>query len=106
LKTYPLRIFVKRVLLMRLAVVTVGAALIGGATTYFLKQQEIEKQVADLGRQAVSTLSVQVAALIKYQKVTPVEALHQVLAIVPEYLVEYRSGHFVFVQFYDRSGII
>jgi HD-GYP domain-containing protein (c-di-GMP phosphodiesterase class II) len=98
--------FVKRVLLMRLAIVTVGAALIGGATTYFLKQQEIEKQVADLGRQAVSTLSVQVAALIKYQKVTPVEALHQVLAIVPEYLVEYRSGHFVFAQFYDRSGTI
>ena len=106
MKTYPLRMFVKRVLLMRLAVVTVGAALIGGATTYFLKQQEIEKQVADLGRQAVSTLSVQVAALIKYQKITPVEALHQVLAIVPEYLVEYRSGHFVFAQFYDRSGII
>jgi HD-GYP domain-containing protein (c-di-GMP phosphodiesterase class II) len=106
LKTYPLRMFVKRVLLMRLAVVTVGVALIGGATTYFLKQQEIEKQVADLGRQAVSTLSVQVAALIKYQKVTPVEALHQVLAIVPEYLVEYRSGHFVFAQFYDRSGTI
>ena len=106
MKTYPLRMFVKRVLLMRLAVVTVGATLIGGATTYFLKQQEIEKQVADLGRQAVSTLSVQVAALIKYQKITPVEALHQVLAIVPEYLVEYRSGHFVFAQFYDRSGII
>ena len=106
MKTYPLRMFVKRVLLMRLAIVTVGAALIGGATTYFLKQQEIEKQVADLGRQAVSTLSVQVAALIKYQKVTPVEALHQVLAIVPEYLVEYRSGHFVFAQFYDRSGTI
>jgi HD-GYP domain-containing protein (c-di-GMP phosphodiesterase class II) len=85
---------------------TVGAALIGGATTYFFKQQEIEKQVSDLGRQAVSTLSVQVAALIKYQKVTPVEALHQVLAIVPEYLVEYRSGHFLFAQFYDRSGTI
>jgi HD-GYP domain-containing protein (c-di-GMP phosphodiesterase class II) len=98
--------FVKRVLLMRLAVVTLGAALIGGATTYFLKQQEIEKQVADLGRQAVSTLSVQVAALIKYQKVTPVEALHHVLAIVPEYLVEYRSGHFVYAQFYDGSGTI
>ena len=106
MKTYPLRMFVKRVLLMRLAIVTVGAALIGGATTYFFKQQEIEKQVADLGRQAVSTLSVQVAALIKYQKVTPVEALHQVLAIAPEYLVEYRSGHFVFAQFYDRSGTI
>ena len=106
MKTYPLRMFVKRVLLMRLALVTVGAALIGGATTYFLKQQEIEKQVADLGRQAVSTLSVQVAALIKYRNITPVEALHQVLAIVPEYLVEYRSGHFVFAQFYDRSGTI
>jgi hypothetical protein len=98
--------FVKRVLLIRLAVVTVGAALIGGATTYYLKQQEIEKQVADLGRQAVSTLSVQVAAFIKYQKSTPVEALHQVLAIVPEYLADYRSGQFIFAQFYDSSGTI
>jgi HD-GYP domain-containing protein (c-di-GMP phosphodiesterase class II) len=106
LRTYPLRMFVKRVLLIRLAVVTIGAALIGGATTYFLQQQQIEKQVVDLGRQAVSTLSVQVAALMKYQKVTPVEALRQVLAIGPEYLVEYRSGHFVFAQFYDRSGTI
>jgi HD-GYP domain-containing protein (c-di-GMP phosphodiesterase class II) len=106
LRTYPLRIFVKRVLLIRLSVVTIGIALIGGATTYFLQQQEIEKQVVDLGRQAVSTLSVKVAALIKYQKITPVEALRQVLATGPEYLAEYRSGHFVFAQFYDRSGTI
>lgn len=106
MRTYPLRMFVKRVLLIRLSVVAVGAALIGGATTYYLKQQEIKKQVADLGRQAVSTLSVQVAAFIKYQKSTPVEALHQVLAIVPEYLAEYRSGQFIFAQFYDSSGTI
>jgi HD-GYP domain-containing protein (c-di-GMP phosphodiesterase class II) len=106
LKTYPLRTFVKRVLLIRLAVVATGVALVGGATSYFLQEQQIENQVVDLGRQAVSTLSVQVAALMKYQKVTPVEALSQVLSIAPEYLVEYRSGHFVFAQFYDRSGTI
>ena len=106
MRTYPLRMFVKRVLLIRLAVVTVGAALIGGATAFFIQQQEIEKQVVDLGRQAVSTLSVQVAALMKYQKATPVEALRQVLSIAPEYLIEYRSGLFVLAQFYDRSGTI
>jgi HD-GYP domain-containing protein (c-di-GMP phosphodiesterase class II) len=104
LKTYPLRIFVKRVLLIRLAVVTIGAALLGGATTFFLKQQEIEKQVVDLGRHAVSTLSAQVAALMKYQKATPVDALRQVLSEGPEYLAEYRSGHFLLAQFYDSSG--
>jgi HD-GYP domain-containing protein (c-di-GMP phosphodiesterase class II) len=98
--------FVKRVLLIRLAVVTVGAALIGGATTFFLKQQGIEKQVVDLGRHAVSALSVQVAAIMKYQKAPPVEALRQVLAEGAEYLAEYRSGHFKFAQFYDRSGTI
>ena len=106
MKTYPLRMFVKRVLLIRLAGVAIGAALIGGAATFFLKHQEIEKQVVDLGRHAVSTLSVQVAALMKYQKATPVEALRQVLAEGPEYLAEYRSGHFLFAQFYDRSGTI
>jgi HD-GYP domain-containing protein (c-di-GMP phosphodiesterase class II) len=98
--------FVKRVLLIRLAIVTIGAALLGGATTFFLKHQEIEKQVVDLGRHAVSTLSVQVAALMKYQKATPVEALRQVLSEGPDYLAEYRSGHFMFAQFYDRSGAI
>jgi HD-GYP domain-containing protein (c-di-GMP phosphodiesterase class II) len=98
--------FVKRVLLIRLAVVTVGAALIGGATTFFFQQQGIEKQVVDLGRHAASALSVQVAALMKYQKATPVEALRQVLAEGAEYLAEYRSGHFVFAQFYDRSGAL
>jgi HD-GYP domain-containing protein (c-di-GMP phosphodiesterase class II) len=106
LKTYPLRMFVKRVLLIRLAVVTIGVALMGGATAYILQQQQIEKQVVDLGRQAISTLTVQVAALMKYKKVIPVEALRQVLSMVPEYLPDYRSGHFVFAQFYDPSGTI
>ena len=91
---------------MRLVVVTIGTALIGGAATYFLQQRQIEKQVLDLGRHAISSLSVEVAALIKYQIVTPVEALRQVLSIVPEYLVEYRSGHFVLAQFYNPSGTI
>jgi HD-GYP domain-containing protein (c-di-GMP phosphodiesterase class II) len=99
-------VFVKRVLLMRLAVVTVGAALIGGAVTFILKQQEIQKQVVDLGRHAVSTLSVQVASIMKCQKVTPIDALRQVLSNGPEYLAEYRSGHFAFAQFYDRSGTV
>jgi putative nucleotidyltransferase with HDIG domain len=94
------------VLLMRLAVVTVGAALIGGATTYFFKQQEIEKQVVDLGRHAVSTLSAQVADLIKYQQVAPIEALRHLLSLTPEYLIEHPSGHFMYAQFYDGSGNI
>ncbi len=106
MKTYPLRMFVRRVLLIRLAVVTLGVALAGAATTYLLQQQEIEKQVVDLGRQVLSTLSVQVAACMRYQNASPVEALRQILSIGPEYLVEYRSGHFVFAQFYDRSGTI
>jgi HD-GYP domain-containing protein (c-di-GMP phosphodiesterase class II) len=49
---------------------------------------------------------VQVAAIMKYQKAPPVEALRQVLAEGAEHLAEYRSGHFKFAQFYDRSGTI
>jgi hypothetical protein len=84
--------FVKRVLLIRLAIVTIGAALFGGATAFFLKQQEIEEQVVDLGRHAVSTLSAQVAALIKYQKATPVGAVRQVLPT--RTITAYRSTRF------------
>ena len=43
---------------------------------------------------------------MKRRKSTPVEALRQVLSTGPEYLADYRSGHFVFAQFYDRSGTI
>ena len=49
MKTYPLRVFVKRVLLVRLAVVTIGAALIGGAATFFLSNRRCKNRSWILG---------------------------------------------------------
>jgi hypothetical protein len=40
MKTCPLRIFVQRVLPMRLGVATVAIALIAGAVTYFVQREK------------------------------------------------------------------
>ncbi|MCU0605749.1 MAG: hypothetical protein MUC33_24200, partial [Desulfobacterales bacterium] len=86
MKTYPLRVFVKRVLLIRLGTATLALALITGAITYFVQQGRIEQQVADNGRQGINVLT------------------HRVMGIAEK--VAYRAGRFVWVQFYDRSGAV
>jgi HD-GYP domain-containing protein (c-di-GMP phosphodiesterase class II) len=104
LKTYPLRIFVKRVLLMRLAVATILIAGVVGAGTYFVQLDRIERQVVDIGRQGIAALTRRVMDIVEEQQVTPLAALNQALSATAEPAVDYRAGRFVFVQFYDRSG--
>jgi len=103
-KTYPLRIFVKRVLMMRLAAATILIACVVGVGTYFVQQDRIEQQVVDIGRQGIATLVRRVMDIAEDQQVTPLAALNQVLSASAETAVAYRSGRFVFVQFYDHSG--
>ena len=104
MKTYPLRIFVKRVLLMRLAVATILIACVVGVGTYFVQLDRIEQQVVDIGRQGIAALTRRVMDIVEEQQVTPLAALNQALSATAEPAAAYRSGRFVFVQFYDRSG--
>jgi HD-GYP domain-containing protein (c-di-GMP phosphodiesterase class II) len=106
MKTYPLRVFVKRVLLIRLAVATMVIALMAGAITYFVQQDRVEQQVADIGRQGIASLAGRVMDTVEKQKIAPLAALHLELATAAERSVSYRSGRFVFVQFYDRAGTV
>jgi HD-GYP domain-containing protein (c-di-GMP phosphodiesterase class II) len=106
MKTYPLRVFVKRVLLIRLGTATLALALITGAITYFVQQGRIEQQVADNGRQGIHALTHRVMDIAEKNQITPLAALHQVLTSGTDSPAAYRAGRFVWVQFYDRSGAV
>lgn len=106
MKTYRLKIFVRRILLMRLAAAALLLALIAGAVTYFYQKEQLSRQVADIGRQGIAALTRQVRETAERQKIEPLAALSQVLAAAAETPAAYRSGRFVFVQFYDRSGTV
>jgi HD-GYP domain-containing protein (c-di-GMP phosphodiesterase class II) len=106
LKTYPLRVFVKRVLLIRLGTATLALALITMAITYFVQQGRIEQQVADNGRQGINVLTHRVMDIAEKNQITPLAALHQVLTSGSDSPVAYRAGRFIWVQFYDRSGAV
>ncbi len=106
MKTYPLKIFVKRVLLIRLGVATLVLALTAGAVTFFFQQDQLSRQVADIGRQGIAILTRRVMDAVERQNIEPLAALPQVLAAAAETPAAYHSGRFVFVQFYDRSGTV
>jgi HD-GYP domain-containing protein (c-di-GMP phosphodiesterase class II) len=106
MKVHRLRTFVKRVLLLRIGAATVVIALVAGALTYFVQRDRLEREVADLGLQGIAALTRRVLDIVDQQQVTPLAALYQALAASAETPVSYRSGRFVFVQFYDRSGAV
>lgn len=106
MRTYPLRIFVKRILLMRLGAATLALALTAGAAAFFFQQDALSRQVSDLGRQGVAILTRRVLEAAGGQESEPLAALSHVLAEAAETPAVYRSGRFVFLQFYDRGGTL
>lgn len=106
MKTYPLRVFVKRVLLIRLGTATLAIALVTGAITYFVQRGRIEQQAADSGRQGINALTHRVMDIAEKNQITPLAALHQVLKSGVDSPAVHRAGRFVWVQFYDRSGAV
>jgi HD-GYP domain-containing protein (c-di-GMP phosphodiesterase class II) len=106
MKTYPLRVFVKRVLLIRLGTATLALVVITAVITFFFQRDRIEQQVADNGRQGINALTHRVMDIAERSQITPLVALHQVLKSGSDSPVAYRAGRFVWVQFYDRSGTV
>jgi HD-GYP domain-containing protein (c-di-GMP phosphodiesterase class II) len=104
MKARPLSVFVKRVLLMRLTTVTIVIAATAGSIAYVAQQSRVARQVADFGRQGITTLTRQVADILDARPMPPSEALILALKRSAESPATYRSGRFVWVQFYDRSG--
>ncbi len=101
-KTYPLHTFVHRVLVVRLAAASLVIAALVGAVSYAVQRTQVERDVADLGRRGVLALVETVHFVMERQKVDGVTALRDVLSGVRPAI--YRSGSFVSIEVYDRSG--
>jgi HD-GYP domain-containing protein (c-di-GMP phosphodiesterase class II) len=106
MKTYPLKVFVKRVLLMRLAVATMAIALMAGTIAYFVQRERLEQQVVDIGYQGTALLIHRVMDIVELRQIRPVEALHEILKTSAGSPVTHRSGRFALVQFYTPPGTV
>jgi HD-GYP domain-containing protein (c-di-GMP phosphodiesterase class II) len=105
MKTYPLREFIQKVLLVRLAVATAAIALIVGFFSYFAAAGRLSEQVADLGRRGAAVLVDQVRYEMEQRPTGALVALRAVLGRSEPPLV-YHAGRFVAVQVYDRTSSI
>jgi len=104
MKTYPLRTFVHRVLLVRLGIATVVIAAVVGLVSFAVQSAQIGREAVDLGRRGVLSLQEKVRFVMERQKTDPMTALREVLAGTQP--VVYRAGHFVYLQVYDRAGTV
>ncbi len=104
MKTFPLRVFVRRVLWIRLGLATLLMALLTGVATYFVQQERLTREVADIGRQGIAGLSRRVMELVDATSTDPVSALRQVLEASAASPATYDAGRFVIVQFHTPAG--
>jgi HD-GYP domain-containing protein (c-di-GMP phosphodiesterase class II) len=115
MKTYPLRKFVHRVLLIRLGIATLVLAAGVGLIAYTVQTAQIGREAVDLGRRGVSALQEKIRfemdrqqekirSAMEGKKFDPVNVLREVLA--GSQPVVYRSGRFVYLQLYDRQGTV
>jgi len=105
MKTYPLRIFVRRILVLRLGIATAIIAVTVAAAAYVSQQALLAREVADLGRRGVATLVERVRNVMDRERTDAVSALREVLARGTPPVV-YRAGRFVLFQVYDRSSAV
>jgi HD-GYP domain-containing protein (c-di-GMP phosphodiesterase class II) len=105
MKTYPLRTFVHRVLLVRLGIASAVIAIVVGLFTYGIQHSQIEREVVDLGRRGLLTLLEKARFVMERQQTDAVTALRDVLGRGDPPAV-YRAGRFVYVQVYDRASAV
>jgi HD-GYP domain-containing protein (c-di-GMP phosphodiesterase class II) len=113
MKTYPLRKFIHRVLIVRLGIATFVIAAAVGLISYAVQSAQIGREAVDLGRRGIFTLQEKVrseterqlekiGSLIEGKKIDPVQVLREVIE-QPTRPVVYRAGRFVYFQVYDRE---
>jgi HD-GYP domain-containing protein (c-di-GMP phosphodiesterase class II) len=116
MKTYPLRKFVHRVLLVRLGIATLALAAGAGLIAYTVQTAQIGREAVDLGRRGASALQEKIRfemerqqekirSLMEGEKIDPVNVLREVVGRGAPTTV-YRAGRFVYLQVYDREGTV
>lgn len=105
MKTYPLRKFIQRVLVVRLSIATAAIALVVGLITYGFQQLQLEREVADLGHRGVFSILEKARFVMEQQQTDAVSAVREVFKRGEPPLVN-RAGRFVYIQFYDHGSEI
>jgi HD-GYP domain-containing protein (c-di-GMP phosphodiesterase class II) len=105
MKTYPLRVFVHRVLLIRLGSAAVVIAAVVGLGAYLVQRSQLADEVVDLGRRGVRTLVDQVRATMDREHSDGLSALREVVGR-GERPVVYQAGRFAYFQIYDRASTV
>lgn len=116
MKTYPLRTFVQRVLIVRLGIAALAIAAVVGLVSYGVQTAQIGREAADLGRRGIIALQDRVRSETERQQerfrsqmegrnTDPVAVLREVIGQVAAPVV-YRAGRFVFFQVYDRERAV
>jgi HD-GYP domain-containing protein (c-di-GMP phosphodiesterase class II) len=104
MRTYPLRTFVRRVLLLRLAGVGLLLAVAAGAAAWFAERARTEERVADAARAGIASVAARTRDLLEAEGGEPEAALRAVVARAVEHPVVLESGRFVRAEFHDAAG--
>ena len=102
MKTYPLRTFVHRVLLVRLGLTTALIAIVISVLTYFTLEARLTGQVTDFARKGIEGMGDRVREVMQSRSLDPADALRAVAGEDRPSTV-YTAGRFVYVQFFDAS---
>jgi HD-GYP domain-containing protein (c-di-GMP phosphodiesterase class II) len=105
MKTYPLRKFIHRVLVVRLGFAAAVIAVVVGLITYGVQRWQLEREAADLGRRGIFSLLEKTRFVMEQQQTDAVTALRDVLGR-GDPPAAYRAGRFVYVQFYNRESTV
>jgi HD-GYP domain-containing protein (c-di-GMP phosphodiesterase class II) len=102
MKTYPLRTFIHRILLIRIGIATVLISIVIGSITYFTQETRLTRQVADYATKGAEVIVSEVQGVMQSRSLDTADALQAVDKQHRSSTV-YDAGRFVYVQFYDAS---
>ncbi len=105
MKTYPLRTFIHRVLLVRLGIATAAIAIFVALSTYGIQESQLEREVADLGRRGVLILMEMTRFVMEREQTDAVTALRDIFGRGNPPAIT-QGGRFVYVQIYDRASVV
>jgi HD-GYP domain-containing protein (c-di-GMP phosphodiesterase class II) len=105
MKTYPLRTFVRRVLLVRVAVAGAILCAVAGAVAWRTERTRIEDRVVDAARAGAVRLAGFAAESLAAGR-DPAVALRDAVARAAESPVGLESGRFVRLELFDRAGAV
>ncbi len=103
-RTHALATFVRRVLMLRIAVVGVGLAVAFGTLAYLRGYERIDDAVVLTARFGIERLRIDARSRVETASADLATATQQALDALPEAPPDRRYGEFVYVRFLDPTG--